>query len=56
MHEPSDKVIKKVVRKNWKLGTGYIDRNITLLVTPRVKVLINKFKKELNRILIEMCL
>jgi hypothetical protein len=44
MYEPSEKVIKTFVRKNWKISDGYIDRNVTMMVTPRVVVLetINK--------------
>ena len=40
MHEPSVKVLKTVVRKDWKIGSGYVDRNVTLLVTPRVMVIV----------------
>jgi hypothetical protein len=43
MHEASEKVVKKVLRKDWKIGSGYIDRNVTLLVTPRVVVNVWKF-------------
>lgn len=38
MHEPSEKVLKTIVRKDWKIGSGYVNRNVTLLVTPRVVV------------------
>ena len=38
MHEPSEKVLKTIVRKDWKIGSGYVHRNVTLLVTPRVVV------------------
>ena len=38
MYEPSEKVIKTILRKNWKISDGYIDRNVTMMVTPRVVV------------------
>ena len=36
MYEASERVIKTVVRKKWKISDGYIDRNVTMIVTPRV--------------------
>lgn len=38
MYEASERVIKTVVRKKWKISDGYIDRNVTMIVTPRVVV------------------
>ena len=38
MYEPSERVIKTIVRKNWKISDDYVDRNVTMIVTPRVVV------------------
>ena len=37
MYEPSEKVIKTFLRKNWKIKDGFIDRNVTMIVTPKVR-------------------
>jgi hypothetical protein len=39
MYEPSKRVIRTFVRKNWKISDGYIDRNVTMIVTPKVVVI-----------------
>lgn len=36
MYEASDRVIRKVNRFNWKIGTKRINRSITMLITPKV--------------------
>ncbi len=38
VYTPSDQVLKKIVRKNWKIRGGTIDKDISLLVTPKVQV------------------
>jgi leishmanolysin-like peptidase len=38
MYEPSDRVIKVVSRPKWKTNDGFIDRNVTLIVTQNVVV------------------
>lgn len=32
----SDRVIKTIVRKNWKVHGGSVDREVQVMVTPRV--------------------
>lgn len=34
----SDKVIKKITRTDWMVTTGYTDRLVYMMVTPKVKV------------------
>ena len=36
MHEASDKVVRTVLRKDWKTSGGLTTRNVTMIVTPRV--------------------
>ena len=38
VYTPSDQVLKKIVRKNWKIRGGMIDKTVSMLVTPRVQV------------------
>jgi hypothetical protein len=47
MYEPSDRVIKVVSRPKWKTNDGFIDRNVTLIVTQNVVVSI--FNSSLER-------
>ncbi len=35
-YEPSEKIVRKVKRKNWQINEGMIERDVTLMVTPRV--------------------
>jgi len=35
---PSDQVLKKIVRKDWRIRGGTIDKEISILVTPKVRV------------------
>ena len=36
MYEPSERVVKSVLRKNWKINGGSINRQVTMIVTPKV--------------------
>ena len=36
MYEASDRVVKVFNRKNWKISNGFIERNVTMIVTPKV--------------------
>jgi len=38
VYTPSDQVLKQIVRKNWKIRGGTIDKDISMLVTPKVQV------------------
>jgi hypothetical protein len=38
MYEPSERVVKTFMRKNWKISDGIIERNVTMIVTPKVVV------------------
>lgn len=42
MYEASERVVKTITRKNWKISDGYINRNVTMIVTP--KVVVRNFK------------
>ena len=36
MHEASEKVVRTILRKDWKTSSGITYRNVTMIVTPRV--------------------
>ena len=38
MYEPSERVVKTFTREKWKISDGYINRNVTMIVTPNVVV------------------
>ncbi len=38
MYESSERVVKTFTRKNWKISDGFADRNVTMIVTPKVVV------------------
>lgn len=38
MYTPSEKVLKQIVRKNWKIRGGTIDKTVLMLITPKVQV------------------
>jgi hypothetical protein len=38
MYEPSERVVKTFTRKNWKISDGHVERNVTMIVTPKVVV------------------
>ncbi len=38
VYTPSNQVLKQIVRKNWKIRGGTIDKDISMLVTPKVQV------------------
>jgi leishmanolysin-like peptidase len=45
MYEPSERVIKKIVRTNWVVSGGTINRNVTMVVTPKV---VKEVRKHFN--------
>lgn len=38
MYEPSERVVKKITRYQWKINDGYINRTVLMIITPRVVV------------------
>ena len=36
MYEPSEKVVKVLSRKNWKIIDGFVEKNVTMIVTAKV--------------------
>ena len=42
MYEPSERVVKTFLRKNWKIKDSFIDRNVTMIVTPKVREEVRK--------------
>ncbi len=49
VYTPSDQVLKQVVRKNWRIRSGTIEKSISMLVTPKVQVnqrVINRKQKD----------
>lgn len=48
MYEASEKVIKTIRRKMWKIGAGYVERDATMIVTPRVVVCVVFCAAEIN--------
>jgi len=50
MYEPSDLVVKTFQRRNWKISDGFIDRNVTMIVTPKV---VDEVRKHFNCNLLE---
>ena len=49
MYEPSDRVIKVVNRPKWKTNDGFINRNVTLIVTQNVVVSIFDYLRSKER-------
>ncbi|CAF3626894.1 unnamed protein product [Adineta steineri] len=42
VYTPSDQVVKKVLRTNWKIRGRTIDKEVTLLVTPKVQAIVRE--------------
>ncbi len=42
VYTPNDRVLKQIVRKNWKIRDGTIDKNISMLVTPKVQAVVRE--------------
>lgn len=39
---PSEQVLKKIIRKNWQIRGGTIDKEISILVTPKVREIVRE--------------
>ncbi|CAF1298982.1 unnamed protein product [Rotaria sordida] len=42
VYTPSDKVLKQIVRKNWKIRGGLMNKIILMLVTPKVQAIVRE--------------